>query len=131
MFLNSPGFFHSASQGLIEGAGKQREVWEVFGPRVSVSEETPNLFKEKAKELHVARVCHFRNPSASLLTETVHKQSYLLCEIRGTNFLEKSADHFRIIRTGCPHAHGIMVAGLNGAQNTLTLSPAFTRHRAR
>jgi hypothetical protein len=49
---------------LIEGAGKQREVWEVFVPQASGFDETPTRFNEikvggigwKIKELHVERL---------------------------------------------------------------------------
>jgi hypothetical protein len=45
----------------IEGAGKQREVWEVFVPEASGFDETPDTFNEikvggidwKVKGLHV------------------------------------------------------------------------------
>ena len=103
-----PVFSIQRVKELIEGAGKQREVWEVFVPEASGFDETPDTFNEikvggigwKIKELHVERVCHFHNQSASLVTGIVHHQRNLLSGIRGTDFLQKFADHFRINRSG-------------------------------
>jgi hypothetical protein len=103
-----PVFSIQRVKELIEGAGKQREVWEVFVPEASGFDETPDTFNEikvggigwKVKELHVERVCHFHNQSASLVTGIVHHQRNLLSGIRGTDFLQKFADHFRINRSG-------------------------------
>jgi hypothetical protein len=132
-----PVFSIQRVKELIEGAGKQREVWEVFVPEASGFDETPDTFNEiqvegigwKVKELHVERVCHFHNQSASLVTGTVHHQRNLLSGIRGTDFLQKFADYFRINRSGCPNAHEIMVACLNGAENAVTLPPTSTWHK--
>ena len=103
-----PVFSIQRVKELIEGAGKQREVWEVFVPEASGFDETPDTFNEikvggigwKIEELHVERVCHFHNQSASLVTGIVHHQRNLLSGIRGTDFLQKFADHFRINRSG-------------------------------
>jgi len=132
-----PVFSIQRVKELIEGAGKQREVWEVFVPEASGFDETPDTFNEikvggigwKVKELHVERVCHFHNQSASLVTGIVHHQRNLLSGIRGTDFLQKFADYFRINRSGCPNAHEIMVACLNGAENAVTLPPTSTWHK--
>ena len=122
----------------IESFGKQRQVWEVFVPQASGFDETPNTLNEikggrigwKIKELHVEGVCHFQNQSASLVTGIVHHQRNLLSGIRGTDFLQKFADHFRINRPGCPNAHEIRVAlCLNGAENAVTLPPTSTWHK--
>ena len=80
---------------------------------------------QRVKEL-IERVCHFHNQSASLVTGIVHHQRNLLSGIRGTDFLQKFADYFRINRSGCPNAHEIMVACLNGAENAVTLPPTST-----
>jgi hypothetical protein len=122
---------------LIERGGKQREVCELFVPEASGFDETPDTFDEikvggigwKVKELHVERVCHFHNQWASLVTGIVHPQRNLLSGIRGTDFLQKFADYFRINRSGCPNAHEIMVACLNGAENAVTLPPTSTWHK--
>jgi hypothetical protein len=83
----------------------------------------------KINEFHVERVCHFHNQSASLATGIVHHQRNLLSGIRGTDFLQKFSDYFRINRSGCPKAHEIMVACLNGAENAVTLPPTSTWHK--
>jgi hypothetical protein len=88
---------------LVEGAGKQREVWEIFVPQVLGFDVTPDTFNEikvggigwKVQELYVEGVCHFYNQSASLLMGIVHHQRNLLSGIRGTDFLQKFADYFR------------------------------------
>jgi hypothetical protein len=41
-----PVFSIQRVEELIEGAGKQREVWEVFFPQASGLDETPNTFNE-------------------------------------------------------------------------------------
>ena len=41
-----PVFSIQRVKELIEGAGKQREVWEVFVPKASGFDETPNTFNE-------------------------------------------------------------------------------------
>ncbi len=72
----------------MEGAGKQREVWEVFVPQASGFDETPDTFNAikvggigwKVKKLHVEGVCHFHNQSASLVTGIVYTS---LCQIFG------------------------------------------------
>jgi hypothetical protein len=74
-------------------------------------------------------VCYFTTNQLTLITNTVYHQSNLLSRIRGTDFLQKFADYFRINRSGCPNAHEIMVACLNGAENAVTLPPTFTWHK--
>jgi hypothetical protein len=54
---------------VIEGAGKQREVWKVFVPQASGFDPTPATFNEieeggigwKVMEPQVEGVCHFYN----------------------------------------------------------------------
>ncbi len=41
-----PVFSIQRVKELIEGAGKQREVWEVFVPEASGFDETPDTFNE-------------------------------------------------------------------------------------
>ena len=41
-----PVFSIQRVKELIEGAGKQREVWEVFVPQASGFDEKPNTFNE-------------------------------------------------------------------------------------
>jgi hypothetical protein len=55
----------------------------------------------------------------------------LLSGIRGTDFLQKFADHFRINRTGCPNTHEVMVACLNSAENAVKLAPTSTWQKIR
>jgi hypothetical protein len=124
---------------LIECAGKQGEVWEVFIPQASGFDETPDTFNEmkvggigwKAKERHAERVCHFFNQTASLVTGIVQHQRNFLSGIRGTDFLQKFADHFRIHRSGCPNDQEIQAAGLNGAEYAVTLPLASSRDEDR
>ena len=41
-----PVFSIQRVKGLIEGAGKQHEVWEVFVPQESGFDETPDTFNK-------------------------------------------------------------------------------------
>jgi hypothetical protein len=74
-----PVFSLQRFKELIEGAGKQREVWEVFVPQASGFDETPGTVNEikvggigwNVKQLHVEGVCHFHNQSAPLVTGIV------------------------------------------------------------
>jgi hypothetical protein len=131
-----PVFSSQRVKELIEGAGKQREVWEVFVEDASGFDETPNTFNEikvgdigwKVKELHVERVCYFHDQSLSLVTGIVHHTRNLLSGISGTDFLQKFADYFCLNRSGCPNAQEIMVVCLNGAESAVMQPPTFTWH---
>jgi hypothetical protein len=130
-----PVFSIQRAKKVIERIGKQREVWKVFVPHALAFDPTPATLNKievwgiglKIKERQVESVCHFHNQSASLVTGIVHHQRDLFSGIRGTEFLQKFADHLRIDRTGCTNIQEILVAGLKGTKKVVTLPPASTR----
>jgi hypothetical protein len=99
-----PVFSIQRAKKVIERIGKQREVWKVVVPHTLALDPTPATFKKsevgqiawRTKELQVERIFHFHNQSASLVTGIVHHQRDLFFGIRGTEFLQKFADHLRI-----------------------------------
>ena len=138
VFEMFPVFSIQRFKKVIEGAGKQREVWKVFFPQALGFDPTPATFNKieegrigwKVMAPQVEGFCHFHNQAASLLTGVVYHQRDRFSGIRGTESLQKFADHLRIDRTGCTNIHKTMVAGLNGTKKSVTLPPASTRCQA-